>query len=166
MKRFGVALSSWLLALALIGPMPAGAQEITQTHLRAAWEAIRALGVDDEFDNALPDLAVQVQTVLVQRRPDLANQITTTVNQVALNLVATRRALNDQAARIWALVFTEEELGVIVQFYNSEVGRKLAQIYPDVLGETVDAFQIWYQATAEQLLEQSVAALEQQGYAF
>ena len=166
MKRVGVALSAWLLALSMFIPTQAVAQEVTEAHLRAAWAAIQALGVNDEFDGALPDLAVQVQTVLLQRRPDLTNQITTTVNQVALDLVATRRAINDQAARIWAETFTEDELNTIVEFYNGEVGRKLAEVYPTVLGATVDAFQVWYQTTAEQLLQRSVAALEQQGFTF
>lgn len=166
MKRVGVLLGALLMALNFAVPSSVSAQEITPSHLRAAWEAIRALGVNDEFDQALPDLSTQVQGILMQRRPDLSRQITATVNQVALDLVPRRRELNDNAARIWAMQFTEAELIEIAAFYNGETGQKLAATYPAVLQETVGVFEEWYQALANEMLRLSVEAFREQGIQF
>jgi hypothetical protein len=154
------------LLVAAIVSSPGTAQELTDAHLRAAQDAIRALGVTNQFDQALPDLVLQVQGVLMQRRPDLSRQITTVVNQVALDLVARRRDLNNDAARIWALTFTQEELVLITTFYNSETGRKLSQMYPQVMTETGQAFENWYQRLAEEMLDRTLLEFQQQGVAF
>jgi hypothetical protein len=154
-----------LLAAAVMSA-PGEAQELTDAHLRAAQDAIRALGVTNQFDQALPDLVIQVQGILMQRRPDLSRQITTVVNQVALDLVARRRDLNNDAARIWALTFTQEELVLITTFYNSETGRKLSQMYPQVMTETGQAFENWYQRLAEEMLDRTLLEFQQQGIAF
>ena len=166
MKRVGVLLSAWLMMFAIAAPTSVRAQDITGAHLGAAWDAIRALGVNTQFDEALPNLSEQVQSLLMQRRPDLSRQIAATVNQIALDLVVRRRELNDDAARIWALTFTEEELIAIAAFYNSEAGRKLAQNYPGVLQETAGAVDAWYQLLAEEMLDRTLQAFQQQGIVF
>lgn len=164
MHRLGKLFCAVLVAA--IMSTPGEAQELTDAHLRAAQDAIRALGVTNQFDQALPDLVIQVQGILMQRRPDLARQITTVVNQVALDLVARRRDLNNDAARIWALTFTQDELVLITTFYNSETGRKLSQMYPQVMTETGQAFENWYQRLAEEMLDRTLLEFQQQGVAF
>jgi hypothetical protein len=167
MKRVGVLLGALVVAFGLnVTGDVAAQEEITDAHLVAALAAVRAIGVYDEFDQALPAIADQVRNVLLQRRPDLFGQVGPVVNQVALELVPRRLDLNNDAARIWALTFTQDELVEIAAFYNSPVGQKLAEVYPTVLQETIQAFNNWSQRLAEEMLDRAVLEFQQRGIAF
>jgi hypothetical protein len=157
------------IVLSVVAALPAGqasAQEITPSHLQAATEAIRALGTDRDFDLVLPNVATQVEGVLMQQRPDLYRQITATVQAAALELVQRRLDLNNDVARVWALVFTEDELRQITAFYQSPAGRKLALQGQPMMQQTVDALQAWSERLSNELLERTLAQFQAQNIAF
>ncbi len=173
MNRVRSLLSFVLIAIAVALPASAGAQdtaaggpEITNSHLQAAWRAVQALGADKDFNGALPDIAEQVQGILIQRRPDLYRQIAPIVNQVASELVVRRLDLNNDVARVWALAFTEDELNQITAFYTSPTGVKLAGVITQLQADTVQAFQDWYERLASEMLDRAVLAFQQQGVNF
>lgn len=157
------------IALSVIAALPAGrasAQEITPAHLQAAVEAIHALGTDRDFDLVLPNVATQVEGVLMQQRPDLYRQITATVQAAALELVQRRLDLNYDVARVWALVFTEEELRQITAFYQSPAGQKLALQGQPMMEQTVNTLQAWSERLSNELLERTLAQFEAQNIDF
>ncbi len=168
MKKVRSLLSAWLVVIAFILPGSANAQdqEITDAHLQAAWRAVVAVGAADGFDEALPDIAEQVQGVLIRQRPDLYVRIGTVVGDVALGLIARRLELNNDVARVWAMNFTESELNEIVAFYNSPTGQKLGNMYQDLQQQTVDALEAWYERLASEMLQRSLQEFERLGIAF
>lgn len=157
------------IALSVIAILPAGrasAQEITPSHLQAALEAVHALGTDRDFDLVLPNVATQVEGVLMQQRPDLYRQITATVQTAALDLVQRRLDLNNDIARVWALTFTEEELRQITAFYQSPAGQKLALQGQPMMQATVDTLQAWSERLSNELLERTLADFGRQNIDF
>ncbi len=119
-----------------------------------------------DFDLVLPNVATQVEGVLMQQRPDLYRQITATVQAAALELVQRRLDLNNDVARVWALVFTEDELRQITAFYQSPAGQKLALQGQPMMQQTVDALQAWSERLPNELLERTLAQFQAQNIDF
>lgn len=138
-----------VLALAL----PASAQEISETHLKAARAAIGALGSTDQFDAILPQAAAALKAELIQKNPDMQQVIVQTVDETTLSLVSRRADLEKEAATIYARTFSEEELNGIATFYNSGPGKKLLSDGPIVTRELVKAAEIWQRGVARDLAQ-------------
>ncbi len=159
-----VALAGFLAAVFLAGP--ARAAEITETHMAAALDAIRSAKAARGFDNVLPALADRIKNQLIRIRPDLHKQISTTVEEVALKLVARRADLDNDIGRIWANNFSEEELLAIAAFYKNPAGAKFAETGPKVISDSYQAVQGWSDRVGEEMLEKAREELKKQGVEF
>ena len=134
---------------------PAGAQEITQSHLNAALDALKASPAARSYDDLLPAVAEAVKSQLINIRPDLHSQISDTVDKVVLALVPRRADLDNDLARVWAKGFTEDELVTIATFYNSPAGKKFNQIGPQVISNSYQVAQSWATRVREELLQKA-----------
>ena len=166
MNKVRSLLGAWLMAFAFVLPGSANAQEITDAHLQAAWNAVLATGAATGFDEALPNIAEQVQTALIRQRPDLFQQIGEVVGDVAFELIVRRLDLNNDVARVWALAFTESELNEIIAFYNSATGRKLRDVFQDLQDQTLGALENWYERLASEMMQRALQEFERRGIAF
>jgi hypothetical protein len=144
----------------------AQAQEISPSHLAIALDVVKSAKASRGFDNVLPVLAEQVENRLIRVRPDLHNQITETVEAVALKLASRRADLDADVARIWAKAFTEEELQTIATFYKSPAGQKFADVGPKVVTDSFQAVDQWSGRVGEELLEKSRDELKSKGVEF
>lgn len=127
------------------------ADEIAESHLKAARTAIAALRATDEFDQILPQAALALKSDLLQKNPDLSDLITTTVDEEAVKLAARRADLEAEAARVYARVFTEQELTEIGAFYNTAAGKKLLADGDIVGREVLQAANVWQRGLARDL---------------
>jgi len=132
---FAVAVL-WLAA-------PAAAQDISPSHLAAAREAIDAIDATEQFDQILLNTATQIKAELIVNNPDLQNEISNMVDENALALASRRGDLENEIARIYAGLFTEQELREISQFYASEAGRKLISQGPAATRDVMAAANVW-----------------------
>lgn len=139
--------------------LPALAQDISESHLKAAHEAIDALHATDPFDNILPAAAAGLQQQLIQKNPDLEQLITTTVSAKALALASRRADLEKESAMAYAKAFSEQELKDIAVFYSSEAGKKLLDTGPIAMREVVKAAEIWQNGIARDLAQEVGEAL-------
>ena len=112
-RRLAIALSATAI---LVSAAPVAAQEISESHLKAARTAISALGATEEFDMVLPQVAAALKGELTQKNPDLVQLISSTVDEKALALAARRADLERAAANIYAKIFSEELLNEISTF--------------------------------------------------
>lgn len=150
-RRLATALAATaVLSLA----MPAFAQDISESHLKAARDAVDAIGATDSFDGILPQAAAALQASLIQKNPDLQELISSTVSSKALAMASRRADLEREAATAYAKVFSEEELTAIAAFYNSAAGKKLLESGPIVSRELVRAAEIWQNGIARDLAQQ------------
>jgi hypothetical protein len=151
------------LALTVFVAPSAMAQDVTDAHIAAARSAIDAINATDPYDKILPAAAEQIKARLIANNLDLEDAISQTVDEQALSLVARRGDLEQEAARIYAAAFTEEELKAIAQFYETEVGKKLLQNGPIVSREVNSAAAVWSRGIERDLLENVTKALNDKG---
>jgi|SRR5690606_27824984 hypothetical protein len=138
----------------LLSAMPSMAQEeISESHLKAARDAITALHATEEFDQILPQAAAALKAELTQKNPDLVALISTTVDEKALALAGRRGDLEREAAKIYARVFSEKELNEISAFYNTDTGKKLLSDGNIVGREVLEAAGIWQRGVARDLAQ-------------
>jgi hypothetical protein len=142
----GVALATSGISLNL-----ASAQDISDTHLKAARTAVDALKVTESFDNILPTAAERQKAALIQANPNFSDVIALTVDEEAIKLAGRRSDLETEAATIYAKNFSEEELAVIEEFYRSEAGVKRLSIGTNVGRELIRAADIWGSGIARDL---------------
>ncbi|PRD41539.1 hypothetical protein C5748_20885 [Phyllobacterium phragmitis] len=141
-------------ALAVIASIHvAQAQDISESHLAAARQAIAAIDATEQFDTILPRAAQALKAELIQKDPNLEKQITQTVDEKALELTARRGDLETEAARAYANSFSEEELKAISAFYDSPAGKKLISEGPIVTREVLKAANIWQNGIARDLAQ-------------
>ncbi|WP_158284800.1 DUF2059 domain-containing protein [Oricola cellulosilytica] len=144
-------------------PGAAHAQEPSDAHIAAARNAISALGATDPFDDILPAAALGLKGRLIANNPDLEDQISDIVDSETLAMVSRRSALEEEAARIYASAFTEEDLKMIAEFYETEAGQKLLQNGPIVSREVNGAVSVWARGIERDLLQNVVAKMNEAG---
>jgi hypothetical protein len=161
-SRFRIGLAA--MALGAVLAQPVGAQEISQSHLNAALVAVQSAGAARGFDSVLPAIAERIKGRLIRIRPDLYQEISVTVEQVALELAIRRKDLNEAVARVWAKAFTEDELVTIAEFYKSPTGQKFAEIGPIVIQDSLKQVESWSTRVGEEIYEKSRESLVKQGF--
>jgi hypothetical protein len=127
------------------------AQEISESHLKAARATITAVKATESYDMILPASAQMLKTELIQQNPDLTDLIVSTVDEKALSLAGRRADLEREAAMAYAKIFSEAELNAIAAFYTSEAGKKLLASGPIVAREVTKAAEIWQRGIARDL---------------
>jgi hypothetical protein len=119
------------------------AQDISDSHLKAARETIDAVKATESYDLLLPAAAQMLKQELIQQNPDLTDLISATVDEKALGLAARRVDLEREAALVYARAYTEDELKAITAFYTSEAGKKVLSKGPLIAREVTKAADIW-----------------------
>jgi hypothetical protein len=142
-----------LFAAALLPFLASGsfAQEVSESHLAAARAAIDAINATDQFDQILPTAAETLRTELLKKDPNLSDQIATIIADQSVALAGRRADLEAEAARVYARVFSEEELKSISDFYATPAGKKLLSEAPILVRELVQAANIWQEGIARDL---------------
>lgn len=147
-------LSAALAAAAVLAlAFPAAAQEVSESHLKAARAAIDAVNATDQFDVILPQAAAALKAELIQKNPDLQQLILQTVDEKTLGLAGRRADLEKEAATAYARTFSEDELNAIATFYNSAAGKKLLTEGPIVTRQVIQAAEIWQRGVARDLAQ-------------
>lgn len=127
-------------------PQPAaeaGSEDISQSHLKAARAAVAAIHATDQFDAILLNAATQIKSELIANRPDMEAKISDLVDDAAVNLAPRRADLETEIARIYARLFSEDDLNQISSFYDSEAGKKLLAQGPDATRNMLRAAEVW-----------------------
>lgn len=153
-----MTLLSFVRAALLSGALaasawPALAQEISESHLKAARDAVAGIQATTMYDNILPQAAFALKQELIQQNPDMQEVISKTVDEEALKLVSRRTDLEREAAQVYAKAMSEEDLRTIANFYSSATGKKLLETAPIVTREVVKAADIWQRGVARDLAQ-------------
>lgn len=135
------------------------AQDISDSHLKAAKDAISALRVTRSFDQILPSASEGLKIAIIQANPNFSDEISLTVDNEALKLAPRRADLENEAGLIYAKRFSEEELLTIAEFYGSDLGQKLLTEQPSVGRELVRAAEIWTSGITRDLRTAANSAL-------
>ena len=119
------------------------AQDISSEQLKAAKAVISAIGITGRLDNILPQIAEEAKASLIAASPNLVDEISTIVDESAIELAGRRGDLENEVGRIYAAGFSEAELNEIATFYQSETGKKLLKLTPQTTKLIDRAAQVW-----------------------
>ncbi|WP_306256647.1 DUF2059 domain-containing protein [Pararhizobium sp. IMCC21322] len=159
-------MRSALLALVLMGagtvlPQTAVAQTPTDPEvikmmndpaaLKIANEILEVSRVTSGYNNILPEMAERTKQTFTRTAPQLATLISEVTDTVAVGLISKRVELQQEAAKLWTMRFSKEELEEILEFYNSPVGVKFALNYPPILRDSVELTNDWGNELAQEL---------------
>ena len=124
---------------------------------------VNVLGIDRIA--GLVEAAVDraLKTRLIANNIDLEAEVSEIVDEQAFALVQRRADLENEAARVYASAFTEEELKAISAFYTTDAGKKLLSAGPIATREIAKAARIWTAGIERDLLENVSKALNDAG---
>lgn len=156
----GASLKMAAASLVFIYSGATFAQELTPEHVKQARGAIAAIGATNQFDAILPQAADALKAELIQKDPNLEALISSTVDSEVLALAARRSDLENEAARVYAKVFTEADLKAIADFYATDAGKKLISEGPLATRELINAVNIWQAGIARDLATNVAAKIK------
>ena len=126
LKRAAIAL--FAAATMVVTALPvATAQEISPEHLALARQYLDLTDHSGVYEGSVVQAGIDVYQRLLPQDPSIAPQLNKAIETVIASYKGRKGELFDQLARVYAIVFTPEELQVIVDFYSSPAGTKLAK---------------------------------------
>lgn len=126
LKRAAIAL--FAAAAMLVPAVPvATAQEISPEHLALARQYLDLTDHSGVYEATIVQTGLNVYQRLLPQDPKIAEPLNAAIETVISGYRGRKGELFDQLARVYATVFTPEELQVIVDFYSSPAGQKLAK---------------------------------------
>ncbi|MEM8837908.1 MAG: DUF2059 domain-containing protein [Pseudomonadota bacterium] len=157
-----------IAACALIYSSSSWAQQkqFAQSHLDAAHEAVFITRTSRAYNEVIPLLAERARAHMVERRPDLKDDIEEAIGEAALNLVERQGELDLLIARSWAARFSEEELRDITAFFATPTGSKLARMNTELIAVGLEIARLWGAERGEEMIELVRQNLKEKGHEF
>jgi uncharacterized protein len=159
------AVCAIALALVLAAPVrTAVAEQASPAALATAKELIAVKGGNSLYEPIAPGVIEKAKSVFLQSNPALGKDL----NEVAAKLRAeyaarTAELLND-AAKIYAGRFKEQELKDALAFYKSPLGRKLLLEEPRILDESMKHAQSWADRLSEEVINKMRVEMKKRGH--
>lgn len=139
-------------------------ESITDSHLRAAGRLIELIGGDVTFDDILPRVAMNTQTVFTRTNPALTREIEEAVSEAAISMVPRRLELARTLELIWARRFSEDELTQLSEFFSGPLGTKYVEMFPIVSALSLGAAKQWEQIISADMVTATRENLEAAGH--
>jgi hypothetical protein len=159
----GLAGSNGAAAQEATQPQNQAAEEATESHIKAAKEALAASEATSQLDILLPNMGETAIQQLIDNRPDAADQLSAIVDEITISLAPRRGDLELEIARLYASIFTEEELLTIAEFYRTPAGRKLKAATPAIVRGMEQAARVWTAGIQRDLAEEIGKKVEEAG---
>ncbi|HEY8595169.1 MAG TPA: DUF2059 domain-containing protein [Devosiaceae bacterium] len=108
-------------------PAPATvAQEVSPDQLALAHKYVELTDTAKVFENTMGQTAIETMRTVMRTNPDIGEKAKNAITKVLDSYIPSKNDLMDKFARVYALRFTKDELQQIVDFYSSDVGKKLS----------------------------------------
>ena len=113
-----------MLAACLLSA-PALAQQPSAAAINAARELVELKGGATMFDPVIVSVIEQTKAALLQTNPQLAKDLNDVATQLRAEFTPRRNELMNEAAKLYAAAFTEQEIKDMTTFYKSPLGKKM-----------------------------------------
>ena len=154
-----------MLALALVVSIEAArAQKPSTAALAAAKELITIKGGNVLYEPILPGVVEQAKSVFLRANPTLGKDLNEVAAKIRTELLPRGAELMNDAARIYASRFTEQELKDALAFYKTPLGRKLVTEEANVLDQSMKNAQDWADRLSEEVIAKIRAEMKKRGH--
>jgi hypothetical protein len=154
-----------MLALALLVSIEAArAQKPSAAALATAKELITIKGGNLLYEPLVPGVVEQAKSVLLRANPMLGKDLNEVAAQIRAELLPRTAELMNDAARIYASRFTEQELKDALAFYKTPLGRKLLTEEANVLDQSMKNAQAWADRLSEEVIAKIRSEMKKRGH--
>lgn len=160
MSRYLSLISALLLCLAL----PASAETPSPEAMTAARTLVTTMGLADQYRALLPAILMSLKPVVSQDRPEIEQDYDSIAAMIANAYTPFYNQMIEQAAALYATIFTVEELRQLDSFYHLPVGQKLLGKSQALAQETAQIGQDVSRKATDELRARLTEALRQKGH--
>lgn len=166
-RRSTVRIGALLVASMLVAALPATARQTDDAALRAdikkLLEAMGSAQMGSQMAGIMADQMVMAQKGIVSM-PARAAEITREVLNVEFGrMFEGEDSVMPQLVDIYANHLTRDDVRQLLDFYGSDVGKKLVQTLPAVMKESAGAGQAWAQKHMPRIMGTLQARLRAEG---
>jgi len=140
------------------------AQQPTPTAIASARELVEIKGGAAMFDPLIVNIVEQTKGALLTTNPQASKDLNDVSTQLRNEFAPRRSELLAEAARLYAVRFTEPEIKDMVTFYKSPLGRKMLTQEPQVLDDTFNFAQQWAPRVGEEVMNRFRAEMKKKGH--
>ena len=162
MAKAGCAV---MLALALLVSIEvARAQKPSTTALATAKELITIKGGNALYEPIVPGVVEQAKSVLLRANPTLGKDLNEVAAKLRAELLPRGAELVNDAARLYASRFSEQELKEALAFYKTPLGRKLLVEEANVIDQSMKNAQDWANRLSEEVIGKIRSEMKKRGH--
>lgn len=156
MTKFSKTLLAAGAALAVLcataqAQQPASAAPPSAAALGYAREILAAKHVEQIYQGAVPGLVQRVKDVLLQSNLNYQKDLNEVSLKVAQDLAGREKEIGEQMTKIYASLFTEQELKELAVFYKSPLGAKAIAQEPVAFASARQYMDQWAQRFSEEI---------------
>ena len=155
-----------LVALALLLPV-GGAhaqQKPSPAAILVAKELITVKGAAAIYEPIIVGVVEQTRVVLLRTNPMLGKDLTEVAAKLRAEYTPRSAELLDDAAKVYASRFTEQELKDALAFYKTPLGRKLVAEEPLILDQSMKNAQAWANRLSEEVIGRFRVEMKKKGH--
>jgi uncharacterized protein len=159
------SLPATMLALALIASIgSARAQQPSATALATAKELITVKGGGALYEPIVPGVIEQAKSVFLRTNPALSKDLNEVAGKLRTEYAAKSAELLNEAARLYAARFSEQELKDALAFYKTPLGRKMLNEEPAILDQSLKSAQTWANKLSDEVIRKMRAEMKKKGH--
>ncbi len=125
-SKFSQILTA-LFATIFLSLSPAISQELAPDHVALARKYVDLTDQASIYELTLLQSGINTMQTLITQNPEIEDALDEAIGLTIKEYADDKDSLMNQFARVYASRFTMEELQQIVDFYETDVGRKLAE---------------------------------------
>jgi hypothetical protein len=144
---------------------PARAQQPSANAIAIAKEIITVKGSANAYNGMVSALIERIKGMMLQTNPTLGKDL----NEVAVKVRADYSSsvstpLND-AAKLYASKFSEQELQAVLVFYKSPAGKKVIEQEPLIFEQSMQSLDQWSDHFGQEIIAKFRAEMKKKGHA-
>lgn len=132
--------------------------------IAAARQLVELKGGAAMFDPVIVSVIEQTKNALLQTNPQLAKDLNDVATQLRTEFTPRRNELMNEAAKLYAAAFTEQEIKDMTTFYKSPLGSKMLATEPRVIDATFNFVEQWGPRVAEEAMNRFRAEMKKKGH--
>lgn len=125
--------------------------KFADSHIAIAVQVLKATGMTQIFQNAVPNVVGSLRVNFTRMRPELAKDIEESIKVVEADVTKVTDEGMKAAARFLAIRMSEAELKEVQTFLTSPVGKKYVDSLPGVTEDVVPFIELWGQEVTGRL---------------
>jgi hypothetical protein len=154
-----------VFSLALVAvAAPAHAQQPSANAISLAKQIMAAKGATSLYEPVIPNVIERTKGTFMQMNPMVGRDLNEVAAKLRTELTPRTVELLNEAARLYATRFTEQELKDALAFYKSPLGKKIITEEPMVLDQSMRNAETWAGKFAEEVMVKFRAEMKKKGH--